>query len=114
MVPRKYTLRQRRLQVVVKNMEHFPVKFMTHDYNITKEEAAIIKEFREEYNIKSFKTVMSADKKTTFIITCCKSRIDRNTLFNSKSDWFIYNKRKLTELLKPQTKNKNYAKKFGK
>ena len=37
-----------------------PVKFTTDDYNITREEAAIFQEIREEYNVKNFKTVKTA------------------------------------------------------
>jgi len=52
--------------------------------------------------------VTLADRKTKYLIVCCKRHIDINTLFNTKSDWIIYNRRLLTELLKPK-KNENFV-----
>ncbi|RIA82070.1 hypothetical protein C1645_789083, partial [Glomus cerebriforme] len=52
--------------------------------------------------------VISANRKMKYLIAYCKKHINKNTLFNMKSDWFIYNRRLLTELLKPK-KNENFV-----
>ena len=56
MFPGSMTLKQRRLRdkyQVVKDMSNFPVKFTTDNFNVTKEDATILKELYEECNIKS-------------------------------------------------------------
>ena|SRR5581483_1079494 len=78
------TLKQRRLRdkyQVVKDMSNFPVKFTTDNFNVTKEDATILKELYEECNIKKCENGNHGDRNTTYLIACCGRRIDKVDFF---------------------------------